>query len=186
MSHAPPKSRRVSVGAVLIGMVAGVLLTLVVILVWFWLHRDPTPPLTAEALDRARQRWAERRVLDYDMEIQLAGQREGTLHVEVRGGEVTQHTNNGHTPPRRSWDYWSVEGMLDAMERELEVSAADVAASDRGASQMVLRAAFDAQYGYPRVFHRLALGAGAGASNRDIRWEVTRFEPRAGDRAASR
>jgi hypothetical protein len=103
----------------------------------------------------------------------------GLLYVEVRGGEVVKHTNNGRTPARRSWDYWSVEGMFDAMERELEISSDDVAASDRGASQMVLRALFDPQYGYPRVFRRLALGAGAGASNRDVRWEVTRFEPRA-------
>jgi hypothetical protein len=111
------------------------------------------------------------------LEIELSGQREGSLKVKVRGGHVVEHTNNGRTPPRRSWDAWSVEGMLETIERELEISADDVAASQQGASQMVLRAQFDEHYGYPRKFHRLALGAGQGAANRDIRWEVTRFEP---------
>ncbi len=161
----------------LLGAVAGVVLTLVALLTWLWLHRDPTPPLSAEALENAQRLWQQNHVADYDLDVEVTGQREESIQVKVRGGEVVAYTNNGRTPKTHTWAWWSVDGMFEQLEKELEASVADVAASQRGASQMVLRAEFDPRYGYPRIFRHLALGAGQGPANRDIRWEVTRFEP---------
>src|SRR6266513_6284895 len=124
--------------AVLIGAVLGVLLTLAGLLTWLWLHRDRTPPLTVEALEAASSRWEKCQVTDYDLEVQLFGQQEGIRRTKVRGGVIVEHTSNGRTPARRSWDHWSVVGMLATIERELEISSDDVSASQRGASQMVL------------------------------------------------
>jgi hypothetical protein len=166
-----------SASAVLLGAAAGVALTLVALLAWLWLHRDPTPALSAELLESARRLWQQNRVADYDLNVEVTGERQESIQVKVRGGEVVAYTNNGHTPKPHTWAWWSVDGMFEQLDRELELSAGDATAEPRGASPMVLRAEFDPHYGYPRIFRHLALGAGRGPANREIRWEVTRFEP---------
>jgi hypothetical protein len=177
MSESSSRSRhRLSLGGLLVGAVVGVVLTLAALLTWLWLHRDPTPPLSAEAIENARRLWQENRVANYDMNVEVTGQREESIRVQVRGGQVVAYTNNGRTPPRHTWPWWSVDGMFEQLEKETEVSAGEGASSQGGASSGALRAQFDPQYGYPQIFRRLAMGAGQGPANRDIRWEVTRFD----------
>jgi len=169
--------RRLSTWALVTGALLGVAVTLTAMAIWFWPDRDPTPVLTPEALTAATRRWAANGVANYDLELELWGQREGTIRTKVRNGVIVEHTNSGRTPPQRSWHAWSVEGMLETIERELDILAEDAAASRSATSPSALRAEFDPQYGYPRKFRRLALGASERASNRDIGWQVTRFEP---------
>src|SRR5437870_1529412 len=97
-TDAPAGPRRRAVSRAAVGAVLGVLLTLAGLLTWLWLHRDRTPPLTVEALETARRRWEDSHVTDYDLDVQLSGQREGMIRTKVRGGVIVEHTNNGRTP----------------------------------------------------------------------------------------
>ncbi len=168
--------RRLTVKAVLLGVALGVVLTLVTLVTWLWLNRDPMPALTVEALSNARQHWDEHRVADYKLDLEITGERPASVHVEVRDSQVVAYTNNGRTPDAKTWPWWSVDGLFEQMEAELTGSAAEDARVARGASKTVLRAQFDPYYGYPLVFRRLATASG-GAASSDSRWEVTRFEP---------
>ncbi len=170
--------RRLTVKAVLLGTLLGVVLTLVALGIWLWVHRDPMPVLTIEALENARRLWDEHGVADYDLDLEISGDRPASVRVQVRRGEVAALTHNGITPKaRKTWASWSVDGLLDQMEAELTGSAAEKAGvEERERSPAVLRAEFDPYYGYPSVFRRLATGSGGGTSS-DSRWEVTRFEP---------
>jgi hypothetical protein len=97
------------------------------------------------------------------------------VHVEVRDGEVTHMTRDGMTPSqRRTWYYWSVPGQLDTIELELEMAKDPVKSyGASGARDVALWAEFDPQYGYPRQFDRVVLGA----SDLEVHWKVTSFRP---------
>ena len=92
--------------------------------------------------------------------------------ISVRDGRVVDMTIDGRTASESSWEYWSVEGMLDFLETEL-LNAADpppgLGIADPG--QIVLRATFDAELGYPAHFFRHILGR-----QQSTEWEVVRFE----------
>jgi len=144
-----------------------------IVLVAIW--RDPTPELTPEALEAARDRWERHGPTSYDLELAIAGNRPGTVRLEVRDGVATSFTRDGHTPAqRRTWDYWTVDGQFDTLERELE-NAGDpqqTYRTDAGA-RVMLKAQFDEHYGYPRKFVRSVPGG-----QQDMQWEVQRFEMR--------
>lgn len=169
--NAPTRpGRRLSLAALSLGLVLGVVATLAVILVGLWLYRDRTPVLTIQLLEVAERQWLENGPADYDLEVQLFGQREGTIVTQVRGGQIIEHTNNGRVPPQRSWAAWSIPGMLDTLREELT-------GTQKPDSAGMLRAEFDPSNGCPVKFRRLASGAG-GSTNREIGWNITRFEPR--------
>lgn len=160
------RPRFVLLGAVLLLALAGAVMLL---LAFF---RDPLPPLELADLEAAEARWRAEGPADYDLDLQLGGARPGSVHVEVRGGEVTAMTRDGQTPDqRRTWDVWSVEGQFDTLFRELEL--ADAPAREMqvdAATRLVLRAEFDPRFGYPQRYRRIVLGQGP-----EVYWEVTRF-----------
>ena len=84
-------------------------------------------------------------------------------------------TRDGRTPTQqRTWDYWSVPGMFDTIQTELDAAAdRDGSFAGQPASQLVLRAEFDPQYGYPRRYHRILLHA-----RQELEWEVVTFVER--------
>jgi hypothetical protein len=134
-----------------------------------------TPPLTEEALDAAIERWSEHGPADYDLDFEIRGERPGTVHAEVRGGEVVAFQRDGATPDQtRTWQYWSVPARFEEIERELELAADPThemqLAND---AQLVLRCEFDVECGYPRVFHRVVYGGGP-----EVYWRVTDFQPK--------
>lgn len=154
------------------GGLCGVVIAAVLVV---WLRRDKTPQLTRESFDAAVARWAEHGPDDYDLDVVVQGNQPGKIHVEVRGGQVTAMTRDGNTPSqRRTWDYWSVPGQFDMIQIELD-SQTDPRGQFAGTSgqQLVLWADFDPQYGYPRRYHRVLLGA-----QQDMQWDVIRFEPK--------
>ncbi|MBX3413708.1 MAG: hypothetical protein KF708_13540 [Pirellulales bacterium] len=172
-----PRARpRMGVGqwlvGLLLGAVGGLLLAVVV---GVWLFRDPMPRLTPERLSAAVERWRAAGPRSYDLNLKLTGGQTGLIHIEVRNGEVTAMTRNGRTPDqRRTWEYWTVENQFDALDMELH-SARDPqrAFGVSDPNSIVLRAEFDPQYGYPRVYHRIVLGHAS-----ELRWEATSFVPR--------
>lgn len=148
--------------AVALGAVAVVLL---------YRMRGTTPRLTPEAFAAARENWRPRGPRDYELTIVQTGARTGTIEVVVRDGEVTRMTIDGLAPTqKRTWYYWSVPGMFDVVERDLDSAPTE---------QLVLRAEFDPQFGYPRKYERVAL-----RTRQQSGWEVVRFEPGDGGSAA--
>jgi hypothetical protein len=138
------------------------------ILAWF---RQDVPRLTDRSLALAIDRWREHGPESYTMEIELGGNRPGTVFVEVRDGQVTDMQRDGYTPESRVWETWSVSGMFDTLDRELQI--AEAPAEEAGfppGTQFELRAEFDARLGYPCRFHRMVLGEGS-----EVSWQVTHF-----------
>src|SRR5262249_26374052 len=120
----------------------------------------------------ALARWEKNGPADYELDVAIAGNRPGRVHVEVRKGEVVKMTRDDVEPKqRRTWDVWSVPGMFDTIGQELE-NAHDPARAFNtpGATQMVMWADFDRKLGYPLRYDRVVLGA-----NFETHWRVTNF-----------
>ena len=152
-----------------LGLAAAVVVVVVVALAM----RRGRPPLTDDVYQAAVARWEEHGPANYRIDLELAGNRPGKIHVEVRGGEVVRMTRDGVEPQqKRTWDYWSVPGQLETIGQELEM-ARDPAASfqSKNVTRMVMWAEFDPRYGYPLVYDRVVLGG-----DFEVHWRVTRFE----------
>jgi hypothetical protein len=154
-------------GALLGGVVTAGFLLVVGVLVF----RQTVPRLSQPEFDAAVKRWKQRGPASYDCDIVILGNRPGSVQMQVRGGQATSMVRDGLTPKaRRTWDAWTVEGMFDTIERELEI-ARDPKQTVGGSSPPVLYAKFDDRLGYPAIFRRSVPGA-----QQDMAWEVTRFE----------
>lgn len=171
-----PRSRRRSVGSLAIGLILGAGLTLVVVVVVLVLaNRQTTPALDWRRFEAAQELWEAKAPRDYAMRIAVTGARAGNVEVEVADGKVVRMTRDGWAPSqRRTWEYWSVPGLFDMIRQDLEHAedpSQPFGVSDP--SQVVLRADFDPEYGYPKKYQRAILGGSA-----DLGWEVTGFELR--------
>jgi hypothetical protein len=160
--------------SLVLGVAVGTLVTLAVAAaVAVALFRDTTPRLTRAEYDRAWAQWEEHGPASYDMDLELAGNRPGKVHVEVRDGQVTHMMRDGVEPKqRRTWDYWSVPGQFDTIGQELDMAeqpAKSFGAS--GAAQVVMWAEFDPRFGYPTRYDRVVLGA-----DLETHWKTTRFQ----------
>jgi hypothetical protein len=129
------------------------------------------PALNEHALEAAMARWSEHAPADYDMDIELRGAQPGKIHVEVRNGEVTSETRDGRDPGRSTWGTWSVPGMFDTLERDIQI-AADPQAEIQAAAGTTwrLRCEFDPRLGYPTRYHRMVTGGP------EVYWIVTQFQ----------
>lgn len=178
MDRAIQSARRFLAVVCLAALVIGALLV--------WGFRQPRlPEVTAERLAEARQRWRAGGVADYDVEIAVTGRQAAVYAIEVRGGEVRAARRNGEAlTGRRTLGTWSVPGMFDTLELDVE-SQARVAAGKAGPDSpwVDLRAEFEPRWGYPVRCQRVQWG-GAGA-NPEVFWEVRRFAPVVGAAADS-
>ena len=133
------------------------------------------PALTPARLQAAEQRWHTNGPANYDMDVKIEGNRPGTVQVEVRKQVVTKMVRDGHTPSQqRTWDVWSVPGMFETIEREIELAEDPEREmqAERG-TKLWLKAEFDPHYGYPARFHRAVFGGGP-----EVYWQVTLFQPK--------
>lgn len=131
------------------------------------------PQLTDSAIQDAERLWEQSRPASYDMRVEISGAQPGAVTVSVRNGAVAAMTRDGRTPPERTWDVWTVPGMFETLEREVELAADPV--QQMGAAtgtQLHLRCEFDARFGYPRRYHRFVNGGGP-----EVYWQVASFEP---------
>lgn len=167
----PPKRRW---RGFVVGLVLG--LAVVVILPAVWNAREGgrrRERLTRAAYDEASRRWDEQAPANYNLDVEVTGNRPGKIHVEVRDGQAVHMVRDGVEPrQRRTWYYWTVPGMLDTIGQELE--KIDDPARGFGApagSEVILRAEFDETLGYPVSYSRVVAG-----QNLDMGWKVTDFE----------
>jgi hypothetical protein len=178
--NTPPRSAKMKaaqVRALVVGGIIGAIITGGFLLViGVLLMRQTLPPLTQESLDAAYQRWQEQQPEAYDYDVQVTGNRPSSLQVQVRRGQVTHLVRDGNAnTPLRTWSFWSIDGLFDALERELEMAGGDRAKADNGTQQpthgAVLHAQFNSEWGYPEMFRRHVPG-----QQLDMGWRITRFE----------
>ena len=151
-----------------LALVGGLLVGLLV------LRDGSAPELTRSELDDARERWRTHGPASYTLAIQMAGRLTDHRTITVENGTVVEMTVDGEPASETSWEYWSVEGLFSFLEDELD-NKADPPPSlgVSGPDQIVLRARFDPDLGYPSRFLRHLLGRQMGTE-----WEVVEFEAR--------
>jgi hypothetical protein len=160
-------ARRVLMAGLLVAVLG--LVSVLVVLRVFVAQR--IPELTEARLTEAEDRWERAAVASYDVDIKIGGAQPGLVHIEVRDGDVTVMTRDGRSPPPRTWIVWTVPGMFETLERELELAQDPVHEMQAAAgTQLRLRCEFDPQLGYPRTYHRYVTGGGP-----EVFWQVTRF-----------
>jgi hypothetical protein len=131
--------------------------------------REPMTPLTRPGLQAARHRWQAAGIKTYHTRFLM----HGTLYdVQVSEGIVHAVTIDGRTPQAGSWKAYSVNGLFDTLEAELE-NLDDPEGPFAGRAESVLmRVRFHPHYGYPERYLRSAGGYG-----RDAAIEVLDFTP---------
>jgi hypothetical protein len=168
-----PRSRR-SVRLLVMWLLAAGLCVVAAVLALELFVARRLPELTAQRLADAEVLWQHRGSASYDLDLEILGERPGPVHVEVRNGEVTNVSVHGQTPPVWTRDTWTVDGQFKTLKRELELAEDPV--HQMGAkteTQLRLKCEFDAEYGFPREFHRIVYGGGP-----NVYWRVTRFVAR--------
>src|SRR5262245_54117588 len=84
------------------------------VFVLFVATRPREQRLTESEFEAAQARWDKHGPKDYNLDLELAGNRPGKIHIEVRDGEATHMTRDGVEPmQRRVWYYWTVPGQFD-------------------------------------------------------------------------
>jgi hypothetical protein len=161
----------------LAGLASGIVAAIVVLRV---ANYDPTPPLTPELFEAARQRWKAASPPDYDIQVRVVGPQPADYRVEIRSGQPQAAWRNGHPlRQRRTFGTWSVPGMFSTMSRDVE--AIERRAAGRAGvneTQLILRAEFDPKYSYPARYKRIEWGSRRGSTAVTVTWEVTEFTVR--------
>ena len=166
------RSRRVR--ALATGTILGLMVTAgFLIVIGVISFREIVPPLTEAEFHAAVDRWKSTQPKSYECDIEIYGNRPGIVRIEVRDGAVTKMTRDGVTPREQSaWEYWTVEGQFETIERELEIAASSKSLFGEGqTAKPILNARFHPQLGYPEVFRRTVPGV-----QQDMGWKVIRFE----------
>lgn len=119
--------------------------------------REPMEAFTRQRLDEARKSWEQAGFLDYNMSLEMAG---NAYRVEVRGGMVRRLTQNGRTTTTHRPQDFSVTGLFDTLERELEIRDDPRNAFGGEPANTILRARFHPKLGYPERYLRVVGGTG--------------------------
>jgi hypothetical protein len=131
------------------------------------------PRLTRAAYEQASRLWDEKGPANYQLDVEVTGNRPSQIHVEVVGGQAVHMLRDGVEPrQRRTWYYWTVPGMLDTIGQELD--KVDDPAKGFGVpagSEVILRAKFDGRLGLPNSYSRVVAG-----QNLDMGWTITAFQ----------
>ena len=123
--------------------------------------RQPTEALTATALSDARDRWRDSGISSYRSRFRMNG---ATYDIEVRGGIVTTALVDGRPARSSSLYSYSVPGIFDTLELELE-NLADPRGPFAGrAGNILARVRFNDELGYVERYLRSSGGFGRGAS----------------------
>jgi hypothetical protein len=169
-----PRSDTPSVGRAnlrFFGLLAAVSVAAVVVLALLRYFAGGLPQIHSDDLDRARERWDAADVADYRLTVVLSGRQSGELKVEVRGGRPVGMTRNGTAMKiERTWEPWTVPGMFETLETDFDNAAN--AEEKFGGGEVVMRAEFDAKYGFPKHYLHQILGR-----HGDLEWKVTEFTP---------
>jgi Family of unknown function (DUF6174) len=138
------------------------------------IYQDPTPSLTPEIFHAAHERWLAQPLSDYDVETRVTGPQAALYRVEVRDGEARAAWRNEQPlTNRRTFGTWSVPGMFSTISRDIE--ALERAATKGAPPPLILRAEFNAQFGYPERYRRIDNGSRKGGDSIAVTWDVITF-----------
>ncbi len=155
-------ARRMRLPMFFLGIAGGALTLLL-------LQAKPGEPLTRAALDAARATWKRVAIAHYEFEIEVSGTQQGHHSVTVRGGKVIAMTTDGAATLPHVHKFWTVEGMFDFLEAELDRAGRRLPETS---AEVILQAHFDGTRGYPLRFVRHVTG-----ETGSIEWEMRRFAP---------
>jgi len=173
-----------SVSGTYVLIVFFVLLTVAGVTIWqvAVTQRGKNPPLTAERLTEAQQRWLTGRPENYTLQIKLFGTLGGRLTIVVNGPDVQLVADPPKLLDDGSPDFWNphtwtVDGMFVRLRRDMDIVAnpkflppAGTAAPAHG--YKTLRADFDDKLGYIVQYKRPQLD-----QLPSLQWRVVAFEP---------
>ena len=150
-----PHEFRLSMRAIIVITVVGVVLATLFAVAWF--RRGGLPPVDASALAQAQTRWEANAPSDYSIEVQVTGRQGATYFVEVRDGDVIRATRNGQPlTQQRTLGTWSVPGMFETIAADVDhLEKIRRGVTNGPASWLTLRARFHPRYGYPEHYIRL-------------------------------
>jgi hypothetical protein len=120
--------------------------------------REPTESLTHDGLARARELWRGSGINSYDM---IGSAYEKTIEIKVRGGAVQLFLLDGSPGSSQRPEDYTVSGLFDTMERELELFGGSDRAEGVPGGVAVLRVRFHQSLGSPERFVRSAGGRSA-------------------------
>jgi hypothetical protein len=120
-----------------------------------------TEPVTRDGLERARAKWASAGISNYDLNLETRGAQTGRYHVEVRNRQLASITRDGNAADPAAGEYWTVEGLFQVIEEELEAAERPGSETFGAQSQVWLRARYDSRLGYPIRFVREVKRTGA-------------------------
>ncbi len=156
-------------------ILTGMVLLLLVVAAIIWVATRPKmQDLTPELLADARQRWTAAGVDDYDLEFQLNAsgfETPSRFAVQVRKGRTVEIVRNGK-PVTADPESYTVAGLLDIIERELDMSTDPTSPLASGSGKTFLRVRFNERYGYPEQYLRVT-----GGTNRSSEIRVDAFTP---------
>jgi hypothetical protein len=158
-----------SVRTVIFALVSIALAIACVALALQYFVAERLPELTEARLKSAMERWQKNGPVSYDLDVELRGAQPGQVHVEVRQREVENETRDGRTPGRWTWETWTIPGLFDTLSQDLQ-TAEDPDGQAAQGTKWRLRCEFDAQFGYPKQYHRLVTGGP------EVYWQVTGFQ----------
>ena len=107
--------------------------------------REPTEQLTIELLASARQRWRLAKIADYDLRYRM---HESDYAVRCRGGTVIETQVDGNPAMSHDLSNYSVEGLFDILELDLENLADPNGPFGPTAQQVIVRVRFNREFGY--------------------------------------
>lgn len=167
-NHPSRRLRRVAItiACMALGAIAGLIVFALTTI------RRPPPPMTRSDFEAAVQRWHAHGPQDYSMTVELSGWQSGTMAVVVENGQPISVQRNGVPTPKRTWAYWTIDGLFGIIQVDLEGLDQPERAFDVGdVSQLVQQAEFDTELGYPRRYRRAVQTTGDA-----IEWEIIHFE----------
>lgn len=129
--------------------------------VMLFIARESTEPLTTEALRSAMQRWQAGDVSDYRIRYEMHG---SLYDVNVQDGIVMTATADGKPIRSAEPGAYSVDGLFQTLELELENRSDPRGAFARQATTIAMRVRFNEKLGYIERYLRSSGGMGRGAS----------------------
>ena len=140
--------------------VFGALLGLLTLLSLYAGRRDGGEPLTEQNLKAAKELWAARALADYDCQVLVDGSQQATYSVQVRGGNAVSVVGpGGVSPPTRTWEAWTIDGLLGMIEQEWEQSQGKNRFGAGPNASVLQRVHFHSELGAPFMYRRSILGA---------------------------
>lgn len=123
------------------------------------------PSMDPQRFEAAKALWNEQDLTDYEITIKVSGRQPGEYAVSVQHGIATAATLDGRDLKRpRTFGTWSVDGMLETLQRDLDMHEAN--------GNLILGAEFHETLGIPMRYERIEMQTGV---HDVLQWEVTRF-----------